>query len=209
MSIRQNRDRLQPIEKLEPLRAPILQADGMAAGPVVAAPPAVLGVATLLTGQVLRDGEIVTLILKPSRWSIVLACLGWTAAVLIAAIAAQLANSRFTHVYVEAAAFAISARLMWATLSWMGRLYVLTDQRILRISGVYTADIFECPLRKVARVRPVPIFRERLLRLGSLEIVPEDDNRSCAVWQTIRKPRDVQEQIQRAVRRAKQGGCSW
>jgi hypothetical protein len=112
-------------------------------------------------------------------------------------------------VYVEAAAFAIAARAMWATLHWMGRLYVLTDQRILRIAGVFAIEIFECPLRRVSRTRLIPSLRERVLRLGSIEIIPEDESRPCALWQTIAKPVEVQEKIQRAIRKAKQGGCQW
>jgi len=209
LSSRDDCDNFRPVERFAKLRVPVLQADGAAAGPVTAPPPAIVGVATLLTGQVLRDGEIVTLILKPSRWWIVLSCLPWTTAILIAALGAHLANPRYTHVYVEAAAFAIAARAMWATLHWMGRLYVLTDQRIIRLSGVFWAEIFECPLRKVSRTRLIPTFRERVLRLGSIEISAEDEDKPCAVWQTIKKPAEVQERIQRAIRRAKQGGCLW
>jgi hypothetical protein len=197
------------VERIEPLRLPILQADGLAGGPLATAPSVGIGTATLLARQVLRDGEIVILILKPSRWSIVLNSLRWAAAILIAAIAAHIYNPRFTHVYAEVAAWAVAARVMWATLQWMGRVYVLTDQRIVRIGGVYNVEIFECPLRKVGKIRRLGSFRERVMRLGSVEIMPEDETRPCAVWQSIRKPADVLEQIQKAVRRAKQGGCLW
>jgi hypothetical protein len=151
----------------------------------------------------------VLLFAKPSLWYIVLSSMGWAAAVAIAASAGKIADPRHVHIYIEAAMFAISTRVMWATLNWMGRLYVLTDQRILRVSGVFNVDLFECPLRKVARTRPIPTFRERLLRLGSIEIIPEDDARPCAVWQTLARPAEVQEKVQRAIRRAKQGGCLW
>jgi hypothetical protein len=193
---------------IPPMRLPILQAEGgVTAAP--AAPPVVIPAASLLARQVLRDGEIVILFAKPSLWYIVLSSMGWAAAVAIAASASKIADPRHVHIYIDAAILAIVTRVMWATLNWMGRLYVLTDQRILRVSGVFSIDLFECPLRKVARTRPIPTFRERLLRLGSLEIIPEDDARPCAVWQTLARPAEVQEKVQRAIRRAKQGGCLW
>ncbi|HEX4797477.1 MAG TPA: hypothetical protein VH370_27030 [Humisphaera sp.] len=208
MSIRRDKDRLRPVGSFAKLRIPVLQADGVVAGPASISAPAAVGVATLLTRQVLRDGEVVILILKPSRWMVALSSLRFIAAVLIAAFAGYLNNPRLTHVYVEAASLAVIARLAWATLQWMGRLYVLTDQRIVRIGGVWTAEIFECPLRRVARTRMLPSLREKLVRSGSIEIMPQDESAPCAIWQTIRRPKEVQEQIQQAIRRAKQG-CGW
>jgi hypothetical protein len=188
---------------------PILQAEGVTAATPAAAPAVAMPVASLLARQVLRDGELVILIAKPSRWYVILSSLGWTAAVLIAAIAAKMADPRHVHIYVDAAIFAVAGRVMWALLNWMGRLYVLTDQRVMRLAGVFNVDVFECPLRKVARTRLVPTFRERLLRLGSIEIIPQDESRPCAIWQTIRKPAEVNERIQAAIRRSRQGGCWW
>jgi hypothetical protein len=187
---------------IPPMRVPLLQADAAA----TVAAPVMIPAANIAARQVLRDGEIVILYAKPSIWYIVLSSLLWTAAVLIAAITSRLADPHHTHLYIEAALFAVSARVMWSILNWMGRLYVLTDQRVLRVAGVFNVDIFECPLRKVARTRLVSTFRERLLRVGSIEIIPEDESRPCALWQTIAHPLEVQEKIQHAVRRAKQGG---
>ena len=42
---------------------------------------------------------------------------------------------------------------MWALLQWTNRLYVLTDLRIVSITGVFNAQIFDCPLRKIARTQ--------------------------------------------------------
>jgi hypothetical protein len=87
----------------------------------------------------------------------------------------------------------------------MSRLYILTDLRIVRISGVFTLTIFDCPLRKVARTRMLYTMRERLLRLGTIEIIPSDETYPIGAWQTIAKPLVVHDQIVAAVNRAKQG----
>jgi Bacterial PH domain len=167
--------------------------------------------ATLLTGHLLRDGEVVLLILKPSVWLILFSVLRFSAAVLIVVIAANLwlpDRHKYGHHYIYAGAFAIAARLMWAVLVWIGRLYILTDLRILRLSGVFTVEIFDCPLRKVGHTRVTYSFRERLWRLGSIEVTPADDSRPPFVWQTVRRPVEVHEQIVAAIRQAKEGGCA-
>jgi hypothetical protein len=166
--------------------------------------------ATLLTGHLLRDGEVVLLILKPSVWFILFSVMRFTAAVLIVVIAANLwlpDRHKFGHHYIYAGAFAIAARLMWAVLVWIGRLYILTDLRVLRLSGVFTVEIFDCPLRRVGQTRVTYSFRERLWRLGSIEVTPGDESRPPFVWQTVRRPVEVHEQVVAAIRQAKEGGC--
>lgn len=179
---------------------------------VVAAPvrrPLATSVAALLTRHILRDGEVVLLILKPSLWFIIMAAMRFSAVVLIGVIAAKLWAEHLALRAAEFGAFLIVARIMWAVLQWMGRLYVLTDLRVLRLQGIFTVDIFDCPLRKVGETRLYRSFRERLLRLGSVEIVPLDEGTPPGEWRTIKRPVEVLETIQATVRRAKQGGCGF
>jgi hypothetical protein len=163
--------------------------------------------ATLLTKHILRDGELVLLILKPSMWFVVFGAMRFAAVVLIGVIAAKLWLRPPVAVRAaEVGAFLIAGRLMVAVLQWMGRLYVLTDLRVLRLSGIFTVDIFDCPLRKVGQTRMYRSFREGLLRLGSIEIVPADEACPAGDWRTIKRPVEVLEMIDATVRRAKQGG---
>jgi hypothetical protein len=162
---------------------------------------------TLLAGHLLRDGEVVLLMLKPSLWSIPFGMLRFAAAVLIAVIATVVwLPAREGHWYAEAGAFLLAGRAMWSILQWMGRLYVLTDMRILRVAGVFTVEVFDCPLRRVAQTRVTRSFRERLFQLGSIEIVPRDETVPPGVWQTVCTPVEVHEQIISAINRAKFGG---
>lgn len=168
--------------------------------------PLSTSLAALLTRHVLRDGEIVLLILKPSLWFIVLGAMRFSAVILIGIIATQLWMPRAAARAAEVGAFLIAARVMWAVLQWMGRLYVLTDLRVLRLAGVFSVEIFDCPLRKVSHARMYRTFRERMLRLGSIEIVPAMEGCSPGDWRTIKRPVEVLETIEATVRRAKQGG---
>ena len=170
-------------------------------------PPTPIGMAALIMGRILRDGEVVILILKPSLWFMILESLPFAMLTALFAVGAALADGRLRYrdrVYFEVAILIVLVRLMWAGLQWMGRLYVLTDQRILRIAGVVNTDIFDCALRKVAAARRTASTRERMVGLGSIVIVPADEQLPLAVWQTIRRPKLVHAQIIAAISRARQ-----
>jgi len=169
--------------------------------------PARSGLAALLSGHVLRDGEIVLLILKPSLWFILLNSFRFVAIVAACAGMVILIDGRINNrdrVFTDSATIFIIARLMWATLIWMSRLYVLTDQRILRLSGVFFTDVFDCPLRKIASARRTATLSEKIFALGSIEILPADDRRLPTSWQTIAHPKQIHSVVVAAITRAKQ-----
>src|SRR5579872_3131154 len=151
---------------------------------------------TLLGSHVLRDGELVLLILKPSLWFIAFNSLAFALVSAITATALALIDHRMhDHFYFEAALFVVTGRVMWSVLQWMGRIYILTDQRVLRISGIFSVEIFDCPLRKVVRARMVSTSREKLVGVGSIEIIPSDEAIPTAIWQTIAKPKEILERL--------------
>src|SRR3954467_9304400 len=119
-----------------------------AASPTAAVTP--LG--ALLARHIIRDGEVVLLVLKPSLWFILLSSLRFIAAVAMVAMVAITLEGRYNRewFYVEAAIFLVAGRVMFSVLQWMGRLYVLTDMRVIRLSGVFKLEIFDCALRKIA-----------------------------------------------------------
>jgi hypothetical protein len=185
-----------------------------AAGGAVTAETLAIGspLGALLVGHVLHEGEVVLLLLKPSLWFVPLASLRFIGVVLIALAVCDLAglHPSARHGLVgEAAGLAVAGRLVWAMFHWFGRVYVLTDLRIIRMSGVLAVELFDCPLRKIRRTRRRDTVPERLLRLGTINVYPQDPE-CCGhvprAWQTIAKPGLVHEQIVAAVNRAQQGG---
>lgn len=149
------------------------------------------------------------LILKPSLWFILLSSLRFIAVALIFLIAAKVFDPSLpgpNRGYAELGTSLIIGRLMWATLQWMGRLYILTDLRILSLSGIFAIEVFDCPLRKVARTRLVRGLQDRLVGVGSIEIIPQDESFPFGLWQTVARPKMVREQIVATINRAKQGG---
>jgi hypothetical protein len=187
-----------------------LNAEG-SAGAV--APPAVplrrSSLAALLAGHILQDGEVVILILKPSLWFLVLSSLPFAAVTSIMLIWFLMYTDPMRPeklAYSEVAVVLLAGRLVWAILQWMGRFYILTDLRILRLGGVFSIELFDCPLRKIARTRVVASTLERIVRTGSIEIVPLEGSWALGNWQTIDQPKEVHEQIVASINRAKQGG---
>ena len=174
----------------------------------VAPTAAVTPLGAMLARHILRDGEIVLLALKPSLWFIPLSSLRFIGVVLILALAAIAWEGPRNRewFYIEAAIFLVAGRIMWAVLAWMGRLYVLTDLRVIRLSGVFRVEIFDCALRKVARTQVTVGFKERVTTTGSIEITPEDESCPPGVWQTVSKPHDVHDLITRTIAKAKHHG---
>jgi len=192
-------------------RAGLSATDAQAASEAGAAPAptaAVTPVGALLARHILRDGEIVLLTLKPSWWFVILSSLKFISIVLILMLGAIAYEGRHNRewFYIEAAIFLSAGRIMWAVLAWMGRLYVLTDMRVIRLAGVFRVEIFDCALRKIARTNVVVSARERICATGSIEIIPEDETCLPALWQTIDRPHEVHEIVTSAITRSKNHG---
>jgi hypothetical protein len=87
----------------------------------------------------------------------------------------------------------------------MSRLYILTDMRIIRLGGVFSLFIYSVPLRKIARTRILYTVRERVCQVGSIEIIPSDEEYAIGIWQMVGRPVAVNEQIVAAINKARQG----
>src|SRR5215212_8104781 len=193
--------------RLRRMAQPIIHASegGTAAAPAGVTNP----VSALLAGHVLRDGELVLLLLRPSRWFILLTSLRYLGVVALLMLLAIIFDERLhgpRRQYVEVGVLLMVGRLTWATLQWMGRLYILTDMRIIRLSGVFHVDVFDCALRKVARTMLDISFTERLCRIGTIVIIPQDEEMPIGHWQMVANPKQVHEQIIATISRAKQLG---
>jgi hypothetical protein len=160
----------------------------------------------LVAGHLIGDGEIVLLLTRPSLLSILLS--GWQLIVFVClavALAALNANLLPGHRrdYVQLGVLIIALRLGVSTVQWMGRYYVLTDRRVLTLSGVLHVDVWECPLRRLARPRLLRSWRDRVLRLAHLELIPEDERLPIGTWLWLGRPESVYLAVLQAMRRAK------
>jgi hypothetical protein len=163
----------------------------------------------LLARHLLRDGEIVQLMIRPSRWFILLTSLRFLSIVAILVCALEIYMNQHgrdpRHRCIEIGVGVMAGRVMWAIIQWMSRLYVLTNLRILSIKGVFNSEIFDCPLRKVARVSLDMSPKEKIFLVGSITLIPQDDNMPIGAWWIISKPVEVLHMVRRAVQNARQG----
>ncbi|MGC4031499.1 MAG: PH domain-containing protein [Tepidisphaeraceae bacterium] len=163
--------------------------------------------ATLIVGNVIPQGEIVQLLIKPSRWFVLLNSFRFAVitAVLIAllhvlGVPVMLSKS----LTIQFGLFLIAGRVMWSTVEWMGLYYILTDLRVVRVSGIFSIQIQSCPLRKVEAVNFYTTVGERLLGKGCIEMTNPEKKMT---WQSVGRPHRIHRMVAAAVARAKSNGC--
>lgn len=167
----------------------------------------VLEAADLVPAERLEDGEVVILAVKPSRWLALL--VSWPVVVVAAVVTgAAYAAARLWAVALndEMVALLCSAaactRVTVGCFQWLGRLYVLTNRRVMRFSGVFRQDCRHCPLKDVREVHPSATLAERLFAVGSLLFELRDDRRRGGHWMHLSDPREVLRIVEEARRRA-------
>ena len=161
----------------------------------------------MLPEKLLREDETVILAIKPSAWLIVffsfrtvlIAGLAVAAAIPLAGIFEMFTYG--PHIVYIAQAIALG-RVGFAVLQWLSRTYVLTDQRVIRVRGVFTVDIFEADLTRIQNTFMVLTFPQRILGLGNIAFTTAGTGLVEAVWRHTRKPLEVHHQIIDALRRA-------
>lgn len=196
-----------------PLHDPVPQATLFHAENSAAATPqqsrALTPLAAILMQHILRDGELIILAMRPSLWYVPLVCVRFITAVLIVVIGVHVFANQLSHrsatTIVEAGVLLIVSRLMFGVIQWSSQLYVLTNLRILRLSGIFNPVVFDCPLRKVARARLIRAIRERVLGVGTIEIIPSVEELPAGLWPTVAHPREIHRIISAAITKAKQG----
>ena len=159
--------------------------------------------------RILRDGEQIIFTVKPSAWFILLnsiqtlIVLGLMT-VFVASVDA-IGLSLMTEIrrgFLLGLPMAMGFTLLLSCFRWLGRLYVLTDRRLLRISGVARVNVYECELSRISSVDVVQGIHERIVRIGSLKFKIEDNPYSNPDWINIPQVQNVAEEIRAAVSRA-------
>ena len=158
--------------------------------------------AALVPQQVLEDGEIILLTLKPSLWLIPLNC--WPVALVAAAVATA---SMYLHPEGESLVLvlcvgAVALKTGLATLNWLSRLYVLTDRRVITLRGVFRCEVTHCPLSQVGEVRVVTTLDERMVGTGALVFV--GGKQTQASWEYVPHPQRLRQQVLEYITRYRQ-----
>ena len=161
----------------------------------------------LLPNYVFQPGEIVILLLKPSPWFILLWPLAFYLYVTtIVAILVVLTNKFFIDFVaprdiITLGILIILMRIVWQFLDWLGRTYVLTDRRMIRIQGVLRINIFECQLKQIQHTTAHFTIRERLFTLGTIGWATAGTAGVNVYWRMIAKPLETHQIIVKTIER--------
>ncbi|MEO1235692.1 MAG: PH domain-containing protein [Planctomycetota bacterium] len=162
--------------------------------------------AGMLPEQLLQPGEIIVLLLKPHPLFILLAPLR-TLAILLGVAVVGVSIARQSGLYQTAQHVAlvcgllIAARIAWQFLEWMGRVYVLTDQRVVTVVGVLRVRVLETPLQQIAHSELLFSIRERFFLLGTLSFSTAGSGVTEAFWRMVSRPLDVHAKVVETLRR--------
>lgn len=156
--------------------------------------------AAILPAELLQPGEVIILLLKPSLWYLILAPLRTLLMIVLLSYAlfylcdyTSLPLSQ--HDILIAGGGLFGLRVFWQFLNWLSRIYVLTDQRIIRVKGVFHVQIVEAPLKKLQHTQMTFLVRERLFGLGSIHFFTAGTDYPEASWEMISHPLETHQQI--------------
>lgn len=163
---------------------------------------------TMLPAELLQPDEAIILLIKPSPWMILLASLRALTTLGVAlAIALSLRDASPSLMPASRADLIFGAvgaggiRLFWQFLDWMGRVYVLTDRRVIRVMGVVRIVVFEAPLKKIQHTQLTFTLRERLFALGSVAFATAGTAGIEAQWLMVANPLEVHQAVIKALSR--------
>jgi hypothetical protein len=159
---------------------------------------------------VLEDGEVIILAIKPSSWSVLLAAGGVLGVAAVVAVATYFtgdllgpaARNTVLLVCMVVAALAV----LVASAQWVGRLYVLTNLRVMRIWGVFGVELLEAPLNRIVASEIVATTPQRWLGLGNLLFRQADGELSDVSWIDVRRLGRIKQAVDEAIRRRHANG---
>jgi len=154
----------------------------------------------------LEGDEIIQFSVKPSLWFIALVSARWVLALALLGAALAIATrgnwGLQTTVALQVLASLAAIRIGVATLEWASRHYVLTNRRVMRFKGIFTADVAACPLAKIGRVDLLVRGHERVLRLGTIRMESSLPDTPAILWEDLPHPAQIHEALLRAIRKS-------
>lgn len=154
----------------------------------------------------LEGDEIIQFSVKPSLWFIALVSARWVLALALLGAALAIATrgnwGLQTTVALQVLASLAAIRIGVATLEWASRHYVLTNRRVMRFKGIFTADVAACPLAKIGRVDLLVRGHERVLRLGTIRMGSSLPDTPAILWEDLPHPAQIHEALLRAIRKS-------
>ncbi|MCW5764988.1 MAG: PH domain-containing protein [Phycisphaeraceae bacterium] len=141
-------------------------------------------------------GEIVIASLRPSFWFIVLKPM-WRL-VSVAAVSGLGAAAGWggwaaidPWIALAVGLGAVSMLVLYTLADWLTRMYLLTDRRVMRVSGIVRQVVFDAPLPAVQNVVLYRSVRERATGLGTVVFSTAGGAGGEFSWFMIDRPVEV------------------
>jgi membrane protein YdbS with pleckstrin-like domain len=161
--------------------------------------------------KVLGEGEEVLLVTRPSAWSILLTA--WPvllitvaagSVVMLIANLAEWDQGRYRPI-VAVLGILAAARLFLSSMQWAGRLYIVTNLRLLTASGTLKPVLEEAMLTHIHEVAELRSPMERRLGLGSVVVQTHSESAGMqeTVWLHVAQCSEVRRLIEQAVHEAR------
>jgi len=139
--------------------------------------------ADLLPAHLLDGDEIVILAIKPSLWFVLFVSWRWLVVLGLVAAWGSGWGARLPWIQprmvVQAAVALMAARVGFAMLQWVSKLYVLTNRRVLRLTGIFNVHVFECALDRIQNTFLTCSWYERLFSLGTIGFAVHEQVRAA------------------------------
>ena len=161
----------------------------------------------LVPAGVLKDGETVLLAIKPSGWFVLL--VSWPVLAVVALVALGLYLLwRYIGVNLPLNAamclcLAVACiRITVACMQWLGRMYILTDRRIMSVRGAVRSDVASWMLKDIRQLALSAGRADKLLGIASLLVVAGSDDVPQPAWTHLARPIEVHRIVSEAAGRA-------
>jgi hypothetical protein len=169
------------------------------------APSAALAPEGAVAMKFLEGGELILLAIRPSLWFVLLVS---GRMILGATLVAVVLHEAGPHLVVSLPPYALAmlwviavlGRLFVASIQWLGRLYVLTNRRVITVHGLTQFEVLQCPLAKVRSVQLSAGVPEKVLALGTLSFDLSEGRAPTGDWVNLARAAKVKQEIERAMR---------
>jgi len=155
----------------------------------------------------LDDGEVVLLAIKPSSWFVLLVSLPVIMGVAVLGALAAAADKLVGLEGIPLRPLAtvimgiICLRIVAAMFQWIGRLYVLTNRRVLDVCGVVHPHVTGQMLNRLAPPELSVTVSQRLMGTGSLLFRTRTNSAPPIEWEHISQPEQVRRTVAEAIAR--------
>ena len=155
--------------------------------------------------ELLGGDEIVELSIKPSPWLILLTSARFLAIAAVVgvliAIVTQTTPTIGANLLVLLIIIAI-VRVGIASLHWASCVYILTNRRVMRLSGMVTVRLQERQLAEISGAELKLDGVQRTLGLGTIRIMPNGRQPEPIIWEYVAAAEAVHQKVLRAIHRS-------